>query len=236
MKCFLLALMLVMVFSNEALLSQQTAPLSRFTIGLETGTGNADDGCCSDTWGFFVLAGTAEYRMARFFSWEASLRYLGFEGALQPYSTGPYGFSLSGFNRGDNVMLTAGPRFNLVFRRGLELSLALKGGARLNMVSQEILNYGNFLQTRRYKPDLRMIYEGNLRFSWWLTDAMAVECLAGLMTNMRDRKRLNLKSVEGMEIPDANSEPAQRFVSEISGANGYFNAIQLAFGVRFRLR
>lgn len=233
MKHFALSLFLILLFL-PALQAQQKESLSRFSIGFDVGSGNASHNCCYETWGYFNMGFSSAYRLKRTISLEADLRYIQLEGSLSGYSKGQR-YSLTGFQQLHNAILLAGPSLHIPLRKGMEISLMPKAGMMLNNISQDINNFNDLYETRRYKPNLLFAYEANARLSWWFTERLAFESTLGYMRNFEGNKSLQLASVKSMPTPFSNLEYPEFFINDITQHRGKIEALTLFVGLRYRL-
>lgn len=213
---------------------QSPENLSQFTAGLEVGSGLAIHTCCSDMWGFYTFGGIAEYRFSRHWSVESSLRYISMEGRLSGYRGDEYLFS--GFYRVSNPSLTLGPRFNIPLHSGRELSISPKAGLMLNRVSQDIHNGGVQFQTRTYQPNLLPAFELGARFTWWLTERIAVESFLVYFANSDDNATTRLKKEEGQPFPAPIIDWfPDNFINHLEHRPGELILLNAGLGLRFRL-
>jgi hypothetical protein len=224
------------LLSAMMLRGQENSGLSRFAFGPNIGTGAAFQSCCGDSWGYHTFGATGEYRLARFFSIEADLRYTALESDLSGWSYGSTGYSFDGFQQLRGVALTVGPRLNLRLRKGKEIGATLRAGPMLGRTTQDITNNGLPFQTRRYQPNLLLAYALDLRWAWWITDRIAVEWTTGYSAIDDFRQNLELKSFTGSPFPaDITSEFPSNFIKQISERPSPVGAINLGMGLRFRL-
>jgi hypothetical protein len=214
--------------------AQSPERLTRFTAGLDAGSGLAIHSCCSDMWGFYTFGGNMEYRFRRRWSVESSLRYLSMEGRLSSYRGDEYIFS--GFYRVNNPSLTVGPRFNIPLHSGRELSISPKAGFLLNRVSQDIHNSGLLFQTRTYKPNLLPAFELGARFTWWLTERLAVESFLVYFANSDDNATPRLQKEEGQPFPEPIIDWfPDNFIRTLDDRPGELILLNMGLGLRFRL-
>jgi len=211
---------------------------SRWAVGPEISTGTAFLGCCNDGIGFHTFGVLTEYRLARHFSVEATLRYTALESDLYSYSFGS-SYSFSGYQRLRGLGLTVGPRLNLPLRNALEIGVGVRAGVMPTWIGQEVTNFSRPYQSRRYQISVFAALAAEARLAWWFAERMAVEWSVGYWAAEAFNKNLTLKSESGMPLPLDNSASSSyyfsEFVQRLQRDPTTTGALTIGMGFRFLL-
>lgn len=208
---------------------------TRWAVGPEVGTGIGYQTCCGDSRGYHHFGATVEYRLRRWLSAEASMRYSALESSLNGRGYNNI-YSFRGFQRTRGTAFTIGPRLNIRLKPALELSGVFRAGIMPGRVSQDITNNDLPFQTRRYRTHVVWAYGGEVRLGWWLDERIAVEWGIGLWDTHDQHQALTLKSETGTPFPpDITSEFPSEFIRQINERVGRTGALTLGMGIRYRL-
>jgi hypothetical protein len=215
---------------------------SRFTLGWDVGSGAAyHSNTTAQEWGYFTTALDGEMRQASWLSWKAGLRYQTQGGRLSGY--GIQGeIRYGGHQHYQSVALCLGPALNVPLGRSWEWSTALKPGAVLQVLSQELdIRYLDERSNPRlhFQPNLRLALEVDTRLRCWLDARTALEgglLYFGSLNNLQPlvlKRQPNdalLQNVEALIAEDSWLNQS----SERTRRSGTLEALGVFAGIRHR--